>query len=181
MEPATGEKILQNFRKVVRRLHEAGVTLHVGTDTFNPFVVPGMSMHQELRNFVACGFTPEEAWQAATRRNGESLAEPGLGVIRPGAPADMLVFGEDPTLDLTALSTLQAVVANGRFYPKRLLDDTVARYRDYFGSWLYDRLTMLVFPWFAGSSPTRKAAQAGNLVISRSVSAQFGLTLARRP
>ena len=156
-ESAVSEKMLQNFRRVVRRLHEAGVTLHVGTDTFNPFVVPGVSMHEELRNFVECGFTPEEAWEAATRRNAEALAEPGLGVLGPGAPADMLVFGEDPTHDLTALSTLQAVVANGRFYPKRLLDDTVARYRDYFGSWLYDRLTMLVFPWFAGSSQSGKA------------------------
>ena len=73
-------------------------------------------------------------------------------MIRPGAPADMLVFAQDPTRDLAALSTLQAVVANGRLYPKPLLDDVIAHYHDYFHSWLYDRLTMWVFSWFAGSS-----------------------------
>ncbi len=40
----------------------------------NPFVVPGVAMHQELRNFVECGFTPEQAWEAATREKGESCA-----------------------------------------------------------------------------------------------------------
>lgn len=154
LEQAVGAKMLRNVRKVVRQLHEAGVTLHVGTDTFNPFVVPGVSMHEELRNFVECGFTAEEAWEAATRRNGESLPEADLGILQPGAPADMLVFQNDPTRDLRALSSLQAVVANGRFYPKPLLDDAVTRYGDYFRSWLYDRLTMLVFPWFADSSET---------------------------
>ena len=47
----------------------------------NPFVVPGVAMHEELRNFVECGFTPEQAWEAATRENGESLPERGLGIL----------------------------------------------------------------------------------------------------
>jgi hypothetical protein len=49
---------LPNMTLMVRRLHEAGVTLHVGTDVLNPFVIPGLSLHQELRNFVKAGFTP---------------------------------------------------------------------------------------------------------------------------
>jgi imidazolonepropionase-like amidohydrolase len=152
LPPEKGQRILHNFRKVVRRLHEAAVVLHVGTDTFNPFVVPGVSMNEELGEFVASGFTPEEAWEAATRGNGASLSVPGLGVIEPGAPADLLVFGEDPTRDLAALSTLEVVVANGRYYRKEQLDEAVARYRDYFGSWLFDRVTMWVFPWFLRQS-----------------------------
>jgi hypothetical protein len=157
--PSTRARILERYRTVVRRLHEAGAAVHVGTDTLNPFVVPGASMHEELRNFVASGFTPEEAWEAATRRNGESLPEPDLGVIRPGAPADLLVFREDPTRDLTLLSTLQAVVADGRFYGKHDLDGAVARYGDYFHGWLYDRVTMLLFPLF-DRSPRASSQEA---------------------
>lgn len=69
---------------------------------------------------------------------------PLLGTIEPGAPADLLVLREDPTRSLAALSTLEAVIADGRFYSKRALDDAVARYRGKFGSWLYDRITMLL-------------------------------------
>jgi hypothetical protein len=134
---------LENFREVVRRMHGAGVVLHVGTDTLNPFVVPGEALHKELGNFVECGFTPEQAWAAATRENGAALPEPGLGTVAVGAPADLLVYREDPTRDLDAASSLEAVIANGRIYTKEDLDAAVARNRDHFRSWLYDHLTML--------------------------------------
>jgi imidazolonepropionase-like amidohydrolase len=106
--------------------------------------VPGTSMHQELHNLVGCGFTPEQAWAAATRDNGASLPAPRLGIIETGAPADLLVFREDPTRDLAALSTLEAVVADGRFYSKAMLDGAIARYRGQFDGWLYDHLTQLI-------------------------------------
>jgi Amidohydrolase family len=139
-----GGIVRSNFRNAVRQLHDAGVTIHVGTDVLNPFVVPGTSMHQELRNLTGCGFTPEEAWAAATWGNGASLPAPQLGVIETGAPADLLVFREDPTRDLAALATLEAVVANGRFYSKATLDQAVARYRSKFDGWLYDQLTQVI-------------------------------------
>jgi imidazolonepropionase-like amidohydrolase len=77
---------LPAMTEVVRRLHEAGVEIHVGTDVSNPFVVPGASLHEELRHLVDAGFTPEEAWAAATRVAGDWLNEPGLGVVREQAP-----------------------------------------------------------------------------------------------
>lgn len=138
-------KVRENFRAVVRRLHEAGVTLHVGTDAISPFVVPGTALQKELRDFVECGFTPEQAWNAATRENGAALPEPGLGTIAEGAPADLLVFREDPTLDLDALSTLEAVVADGRFYSKQTLEAATARYRHKFQGFLYDHITTFLF------------------------------------
>jgi amidohydrolase family protein len=152
-------KVRANVRKVVRALHEAGITLHVGTDTSNPFVVPGASLQTELRNFVGSGFTPEQAWAAATRENGASLAEPGLGTIAEGAPADLLVFREDPTRDLAALSTLEAVVADGRFYSTATLDHAIARYRDKFHGLLYDRISALIFRYLmASQAPARRVA-----------------------
>jgi cytosine/adenosine deaminase-related metal-dependent hydrolase len=129
---------------VVRRLHEAGVRIHAGTDTPNPFVVPGASLHEELHNLVDAGFIPEEAWVAATRWAGESLGEPKLGTLQEGAPADFLIFREDPSHDLAALSTLEAVVAQGRLYPKEVLGRAIQRHRDYTESWLYDHISMTI-------------------------------------
>jgi imidazolonepropionase-like amidohydrolase len=149
LDAARQARILRNFTATVRRLHEAGVTLHVGTDTFNPFVLPGVAMRQELANFVAAGYTPQEAWMAATRQNGAALSLAGLGTIQAGAPADLLLFRANPTRDLAAMDTLQTVIADGRLYPKATLDRAVDRYRRYYDSWLIDRLTMLVFPLFA--------------------------------
>jgi len=43
----------------LRRLHETGLNLVVGTDTGNDFIFPGLSMHEELE-LLAMGFTPAE-------------------------------------------------------------------------------------------------------------------------
>jgi hypothetical protein len=137
----TGEA-LPKAKEVVRRLYEAGVHIYAGSDDLNPFVVPGASLHQELHILVDAGLTPEEAWVTATRWPGESLGLPKLGTLQEGAPADFLLFREDPTRDLAALSTLEAVVAQGRLYPKSMLDEAFARHRQHFEGWLYDWLSM---------------------------------------
>jgi Amidohydrolase family len=140
---------LPKMKAVVRRLYKAGVRIHTGSDTPNPFVVPGVSLHEELHLLVDAGLTPEEVWVAATRWPGETLGMPRLGTVQEGAPADFLLFQEDPTRDLAALSTLEAVVAQGRIYPKTVLDAALARHRDYFNGWLYDRLSMVFARWMA--------------------------------
>ena len=165
---------------VVRRLNEAGVRILVGTDTPNPFTVPGASLHEELHHLIEAGFTPEETWVAATRWAGESLGEPKLGTLEEGAPADLLIFREDPSHDLAALSTLEAVVAQGRLYPKEVLDLAIRRHRDYFEGWLYDRISMALArmtfwllgwssesPNDAGVSPGAPAAQQGAEAVDR--------------
>lgn len=135
---------MQKLKEVVRRLHAAGVRVHAGSDTPNPFVVPGVSLHEELRLLVDSGFTPEEAWVAATSAAGESLRVPKLGTVQEGALADLLIFREDPTHDLAALSTLEAVVTAGRLYPKDMLDQALARWRAHFEGAFYDSVSMTI-------------------------------------
>ena len=122
----------ENARRVTRRLREAGVRLLLGTDTMVPFVFPGSSLHDEMREFEKVGFTPEEIWEMATVRAGEALREPLLGRIVPGAPADLLVFRADPTVDLSHLESLEAVVADGRLYRIADLREALARRRIHF-------------------------------------------------
>jgi hypothetical protein len=141
--PQDPERIRVKVRALVRKLHAAGVTLHIGTDTLNPFVVPGVSLHQELGNFVESGFTPEEALAAATSGNGAALPEPGLGTIAEGAPADLIVLRDDPTRDLAALSTIEAVIANGRFYSSATLEAALVPYRAKLGG-LTDSIGLVI-------------------------------------
>lgn len=145
---------LPKMKAVVRRLHKAGVRIHVGTDTSNPFVVPGAGLHEELHQLVDAGLTPEEVWVAATRWPGEALGLAKLGTVQDGAPADLLFFRDDPTRDLTALSTLEAVVAQGRLYPKAVLDAALARHLEHLKGWLYDRLAIAFARWMASRTST---------------------------
>jgi imidazolonepropionase-like amidohydrolase len=127
---------------LVKRLHDAGVRIHAGSDTQNPFVVPGASLHRELRLLANAGLTPEQALAAATRVPGEFLHQPGLGRLEPGAPADLLILREDPTQSLDALDSILAVVADGRLYTREQLDAQLARYRSHFDGKIFDAISV---------------------------------------
>lgn len=147
---------LPKMKTVVRRLYHAGVRIHVGSDTPNPFVIPGAGLHEELRHLVDSGLTPEEAWLAGTRWAGETLGLAKLGTVQEGAPADLLFFREDPTRDLAALATLEAVVAQGRLYPKTVLDTALARQQEHFNGWLYDRVSLAYARWMMSRPSTNE-------------------------
>jgi cytosine/adenosine deaminase-related metal-dependent hydrolase len=134
----------RNASRMVAALFRAGVRIHAGTDVGNPFLVPGASLHEELHQLVAAGLTPEEAWLTATRWPGEFLHQPGLGTVAPGAPADLLLFREDPTRDLEALATLEAVVADGRLYSREALDEALEASQRVYRGWLYDTVSMAI-------------------------------------
>ncbi len=128
--------------ELVRRLHAAGAELRIGTDTQQPFVVPGAALHREMELFVAAGIPVEDVWAMATWKAGRALNEPTLGRIALDAPADLLIFREDPTHDLAALQSLQAVVSQGRLYTREDLDACLAAYQRHFNGALFDRLSV---------------------------------------
>lgn len=123
---------LASMQGLVRRLHARGVRIHVGTDPIQPYVVPGASLQRELELLVASGLSIEEALAEATGGAGDALASDGLGHLVIGAPADLLILREDPTRDLAALRTLEAVVADGRLYPIAWLQAALEEQRRYF-------------------------------------------------
>lgn len=134
------ERAFAEMKRTVLAMHRAGVRLHSGSDTLVSFVVPGAALHRELRIFVDAGLTPEEALAISMRESASALAVPGLGEIRAGAPAELLVFREDPTRSLDALGSLAAVIRDGRLYTRESLDAQVARYQAHFGSRLHEAI-----------------------------------------
>ena len=106
------ERAFPQMLNIVGELHGAGVPIRVGTDS--AFEGPGY--HEELRLLVEANLSPEEALEAATLEGARGLGAPELGVLVEGGPADLLVFGKDPTVTLDNLETLRAVVVDGRRY-----------------------------------------------------------------
>ena len=112
----------RNLLRALKAAHEAGVPIVGGTDTGNPFVFPGYSMHQELELMVEAGLTPMEALVAATRRAAEMLgAEEVFGTVEPGKRADLLVLGSDPLKDIRNTRTLEVVVQGGEIVDRSSL------------------------------------------------------------
>jgi imidazolonepropionase-like amidohydrolase len=138
-------------------LHAAGVRLHAGTDTLMPYLAPGSSLHEELAEFAAAGIAPEVVWEIATRGAGEWLRLPGLGTLAPGAPADLVFLRADPRGDLSALSRIEAVVADGRLYRRAALEDALDRYDAHFHGRLYDTAMGIAVSLLQGSFAPERA------------------------
>jgi imidazolonepropionase-like amidohydrolase len=114
-------------RSLTRALHAAGVPLLAGTDTPNPLMVPGYSIHDELRNMVASGLTPYEAIAAATAAPARFLGQEGaFGVIAPGARADLVLVEGDPFAEVGVLARPAGVMVRGAWLPRERLAELVA-------------------------------------------------------
>lgn len=122
-------------------LREAGVRVRLGSSAASAFVTPGFGLWWEALKMLDSGFTLEQVWTMLTREAGEELGIPQLGVIEEGAPADLLVFREDPTRDPNAFLTLEAVVTQGRLYQKPQLTGYLLELARYVEAPLYDILS----------------------------------------
>ncbi len=106
----------QNRLAVIGAFHRAGVPLMTGTDTPNPFVFPGSSMHDELANYVAAGLTPAEALTLATREPARFLGQSqAWGTIEAGKRANLLLLDANPLEDISATRRIAGVVIGGRW------------------------------------------------------------------
>jgi hypothetical protein len=133
---------LAKKQTLVKRLFEAGAEVRIGSDVQNPFLVPGASVHQEMALFRDAGIPLEQVWAIATWKAAKTLGVPLLGTLVPGAPADLLIFRQDPTRDLAALSSLEAVVVRGQLYPRAALNAAVAVWQRHFAKPLVDQLSV---------------------------------------
>jgi imidazolonepropionase-like amidohydrolase len=92
----------------VRRAHELGVPIAMGTDAGTPGNHHGLNTWECVFLVEQCGLTPADSIATAT------VNATQLGVVRPGALADVITLGENPLDDITALTRVERVVAGGR-------------------------------------------------------------------
>jgi imidazolonepropionase-like amidohydrolase len=100
-----------SFKKAMK----AGVKIAFGTDMGGiPWTEP---IAQEFPRMVDLGMSPMEAIQSATTRAAALLDMEGkLGVIAPGAYADITAVNADPLRDVKVLENAQFVMKDGKVF-----------------------------------------------------------------
>jgi len=100
-----------SFRKALK----AGVKIVFGTDMGGiPWTEP---VAQEFSRMVEFGMTPMDAIQSATSRAATMLEMDGkIGVVAPGAYADITAVNADPLRDIKALEKVDFVMKDGQIF-----------------------------------------------------------------
>ncbi|MCX6626935.1 MAG: CIA30 family protein [Candidatus Solibacter sp.] len=95
--PSAGKTRWQHLMANVKRLHDAGVPVALGTDAGMPGTFHGYSTLRELELLVQAGFTPLEAIAAGTGVSARTLGVEGQrGTITAGKVADLVLVEGRP-------------------------------------------------------------------------------------
>ena len=114
---------LKSDMKLVGMMAKAGVPLLAGTDSLDPYVFPGDSIHKELVLVVEAGLTPMQALQCATRNPAMFFGtQKELGTVESGKLADLLLLDADPLKDIANTQKISGVMLNGKYYPRAELE-----------------------------------------------------------
>jgi imidazolonepropionase-like amidohydrolase len=117
-----------NDWKLTGELHHAGIPLLVGSDSLDPFVFPGESLHRELVELVRAGLTPTEALQSATAGAAKFLGrERELGTVETGKAADLVLLDGSPLENIANTQRVAAVVRAGNYLDRAALDKMLAQ------------------------------------------------------
>lgn len=116
--PNTAKEVsaLQVALKNVKKVHDAGILLALGTDSgAQPIRVQGFSEHNELELLVKAGLTPLQAISVGTRNAAMLLKiDHQVGTLEPGKKANFIVLDKNPAEDILNTRTISAVWKNGQ-------------------------------------------------------------------
>ncbi len=107
----------------LKRLHDAGAVLALGTDR-----ALGPLVHRELELIVEAGIPPAAAIRIATLNGAAYLGkEAEFGSVTPGKWADLVLLNADPTVDIKNVSDIAAVFKGGAEIDRGQLDLPINR------------------------------------------------------
>jgi imidazolonepropionase-like amidohydrolase len=114
---ARAEAASANYRRMLKRLYDAGITLVPGTDN-----VPGLSLHGELEVYERAGIPAPAVLQIATIVPARVMKDDkDYGSIARGKIADLAIVNGRPAEHITDLRRTERVVRAGRVYDSKAL------------------------------------------------------------
>ena len=107
--------MVEHQRRAFGRALKKGVRIALGTDV-GGFPWTEINEAKEFAYYVQYGMTPMQAIKAGTAVAAELLAQRDLGVVAPGAYADLVAVAGDPLKDIAELERVRFVMKGGVTY-----------------------------------------------------------------
>jgi imidazolonepropionase-like amidohydrolase len=107
--------------KMLKALHDAGVTIIPGTDN-----LAGYMLHHELEVWASAGIAPAEVLRAATLTPAQVMGVDGnRGVIAAGKYADMVLVDGDPSKNIADIRKVSTVLKGGKVFDPAAIEKSL--------------------------------------------------------
>jgi len=106
---------------LIKAMIRRGVNIVVGTDSGANLVVPGFSLHDELKSLNNAGMSPAQALASATTNPANSMNS-NAGSIEVGRRADIVMLNHNPLVDIEHTRAIDTVILNGRVFGRAQLN-----------------------------------------------------------
>ena len=115
------------MQALTKLLFDRGVLLTVGTDTPTPWIIPGVSFHEEMALLAEAGIPAKDVLRMATANGAQALGkEKSIGAVEAGMRADLVVLRANPLEDVKNTREIEWVVQGGKVHaPRDLLGKPV--------------------------------------------------------
>ena len=112
--PPTLLSMITNQMEDLKLLNEMGINITLGTDTGNDFILPGISLHEEMQIMELGGFKPLEIIKMSTHNAAKMLHQlDSMGTIEVGKYADMILLNRNPLDSIKNTLSINKVIKNG--------------------------------------------------------------------
>lgn len=120
-------------QETLKALHRKGSNIVSGTDTGNPYVIAGFSLHQEFENLKNAGLTPYEILQTTTINSAKMLKiNHRAGTIEIGKDADLVLLYKNPLEEISNTKTIAGIMIKGRWFHERKLNKMLNKIEESF-------------------------------------------------
>jgi imidazolonepropionase-like amidohydrolase len=112
---------LPSLLRMLKRLHDGGVTIIPGSDGFS-----GYSLHRELELYAQAGIANAEVLRIATLTPARVLGvEKDRGSITPGKLADMILIDGDPLANMSDIRRVYRTIKGGQVHDPAALEQAM--------------------------------------------------------
>jgi imidazolonepropionase-like amidohydrolase len=125
------EKMWPHMLKFVAELHNAGLTLMVGTDLLFPGVIPGYSVHEEMALWQNTGIPQADILRSATIVPVQFFGlDNRLGTVAEGKTASVVLIDGDPLQDIRNVQKIRGVFLRGQYFSRSDLNQLLQKAKE---------------------------------------------------
>lgn len=120
---AHNQKTLMFLQQITKNLYDNGIPLLVGSDSGVLLSPHGLATHNEMRLLEESGISTFDVLAAATINPAKALKlDSEIGKVSANYNADFIYSSSNPINDLSVLKEPDAVIKNGHWYSREILN-----------------------------------------------------------